>query len=53
MSSRFLLKTVSWLIALTLIVLPVIGVLEGWFAANRWPVRYLQVEAEYTHVSAE
>lgn len=53
MSSRFLLKAVSWLIALTLIVLPVIGVLEGWFAANRWPVRYLQVEAEYTHVSAE
>lgn len=53
MSSRFVLKSVAWLIALTLVVLPVIGVLEGWFAANRWPVRYLQVEAEYTHVSAE
>ncbi|MDE1885969.1 MAG: cell division protein FtsQ/DivIB [Xanthomonadaceae bacterium] len=53
MSNRILLKTVSWLIALTLVALPVIGVLEGWFAANRWPVRYLQVEAEYNHVSAE
>ena len=53
MSHRLLLKSAAWLIALTLIVLPVIGVLEGWFAANRWPVRYLQVEAEYTHVSAE
>lgn len=53
MSHRILLKSVAWLIALTLVVLPVVGVLEGWFAANRWPVRYLQVEAEYTHVSAE
>lgn len=53
MSNRIVLKSVAWLIALTLVVLPVIGVLEGWFAANRWPVRYLQVEAEYTHVSAE
>lgn len=53
MSQRVLLKSVAWLIALILIVLPVIGVLEGWFAVNRWPVRYLQVEAEYNHVSAE
>ena len=53
MSQRIVLKTVSWLIALSLIALPVVGVLEGWFAADRWPVRYLQVEAEYAHVSAE
>ena len=53
MTNRIVLKAVAWLIALTLVVLPVIGVLEGWFAVNRWPVRYLQVEAEYTHVSAE
>lgn len=53
MSNRIVLKSVAWLIALTLVVLPVIGVLEGWFAADRWPVRYLQVEAEYAHVSAE
>ncbi|MBS0558282.1 MAG: cell division protein FtsQ/DivIB [Proteobacteria bacterium] len=53
MSSRFVLKSVAWLIALALVALPVVGVLEGWFATNRWPVRYLQVEAEYNHVSAE
>jgi cell division protein FtsQ len=53
MSHRFVLKTLAWTIALALLALPVVGVLEGWFAVNRWPVRYLQVEAEYTHVSAE
>ena len=53
MSNRFLLKTLAWAIALTLVALPVIGVLNGWFAVERWPVRYLQVEAEYNHVSAE
>jgi len=53
MSSRFVLKTLAWAFALTLVALPVIGVLSGWFAVDRWPVRYLQVEAEYNHVSAE
>jgi len=53
MSSRFLLKSLAWGIALTLVALPVIGVLNGWFASERWPVRYLQVEADYNHVSAE
>ena len=53
MNNRFLLKSLAWAIALTLVALPVIGVLNGWFAVERWPVRYLQVEAEYNHVSAE
>jgi cell division protein FtsQ len=52
-NNRFLLKSIAWAIALTLVALPVIGVLNGWFAVERWPVRYLQVEAEYNHVSAE
>jgi cell division protein FtsQ len=52
-NNRLLLKSVAWAIALTLVALPVIGVLNGWFAVERWPVRYLQVEAEYNHVSAE
>jgi len=52
-NNRFLLKSLAWAIALTLVALPVIGVLNGWFAVERWPVRYLQVEAEYNHVSAE
>jgi cell division protein FtsQ len=53
MNNRLLLKSLAWAIALTLVALPVIGVLNGWFAVERWPVRYLQVEAEYNHVSAE
>jgi cell division protein FtsQ len=53
MSSRFVLKLLAWAIALTLVALPVVGVLNGWFAVDRWPVRYLEVEAEYNHVSAE
>ncbi len=48
-----LLKFLAWMIALVLVALPVVGVLNGWFAVDRWPVRYLQVEAEYNHVSAE
>jgi cell division protein FtsQ len=51
--NRGILKLVAWSIALTIVALPVIGVLNGWFALERWPVRYLQIEADYTHVSAE
>ncbi len=53
MNSRLLLKIIAWTLALCLVALPVVGVLNGWFAVDRWPVRYLQVEAEYGHVSAE
>jgi cell division protein FtsQ len=53
MNGRFVLKLTAWAVALTLVALPVVGVLNGWFAVDRWPVRYLQVEAEYNHVSAE
>jgi cell division protein FtsQ len=53
MSNRVLLKLLAWTIALVLVALPVIGILNGWFATDRWPVKYLQVEAEYNHVSAE
>ena len=53
MTSRLILKTLAWGIAITLVLLPVVGVLNGWFAADRWPVRYLRVDAEFNHVSAE
>lgn len=53
MNSRLILKLTAWAIALTLVALPVVGVLNGWFAADRWPVRYLKVDAEFNHVSAE
>jgi cell division protein FtsQ len=53
MSARLPVTLLAWAIALTIVALPVIGVLNGWFALERWPVRYLQIEADYTHVSAE
>jgi cell division protein FtsQ len=51
--NRRFLKIFAWAIALTLIGLPIIGVLNGWFASDRWPIRNLQVEAEFNHVGAE
>lgn len=51
--NRRVLKIFAWAIALTLVVLPVVGVLNGWFASERWPIRNLQVEAEFNHVGAE
>jgi cell division protein FtsQ len=53
MKSTFLLKLIAWGIALTLVALPIIGVLNGWFANDRWPVTKLDVRAEFNHVSAE
>ena len=34
-------------------MLPVVGLLRGWFTADRWPVTQLTVQAEFDHVSAE
>ena len=47
------LKLFAWAIALALVALPIVGVLNGWFAADRWPVTRLSVQAEFDHVSAE
>jgi cell division protein FtsQ len=52
MKGGITLRIVAWAVALTLVALPVIGVMQGWFAAGRWPIRELTVSAEYRHVSA-
>ena len=46
-------RVLAWMLAITLIALPIVGVLQGWFAADRWPVRQLQVQGELSHVSGE
>lgn len=46
-------RVLAWMLAITLIALPIVGVLQGWFAADRWPVRQLQVHGELTHVSGD
>jgi cell division protein FtsQ len=47
------IRLVAWCLAIALVALPVVGVLRGWFAADRWPVTKLTVQAEFKHVSAE
>lgn len=46
-------RLVAWCLAIALVVLPIVGVLRGWFAAGRWPVTQLTVQAEFRHVSAD
>ena len=47
------IRLVAWCLAIALVVLPIVGVLSGWFAADRWPVTQLTLQAEFKHVSAE
>ena len=53
MRGALILRLTAWAIALTLVALPLVGLLNGWFAADRWPVRQLQIEAEFGHVGTE
>ncbi|MEO8809397.1 MAG: cell division protein FtsQ/DivIB [Rhodanobacter sp.] len=46
-------RLAAWCLAIALLALPVVGLLRGWFAADRWPVTQLTVQAEFKHVSAE
>jgi cell division protein FtsQ len=46
------LRVTAWIVAIALVAVPVVGVLEGWFAAARWPVRELAVHATFRHVSS-
>jgi cell division protein FtsQ len=53
MKSAINMRVIAWLVAIGLIALPIVGVLQGWFAADRWPVRQLQVQGEFVHVNAD
>ena len=46
------IRLAAWCLAIALVTLPVVGLLRGWFAADRWPVTQLTVQAEFKHVSA-
>lgn len=46
-------RLVVWCLVVALLALPVIGVLNGWIAAGRWPITRLTVQAPFRHVSAE
>ncbi|MDN5925445.1 MAG: FtsQ-type POTRA domain-containing protein, partial [Xanthomonadales bacterium] len=51
MKGHNLMRVFGWGIALSVVALPLVGLLQGWFAVDRWPVRSLQVEAQMQHVS--
>ncbi len=44
-------RLIAWCLAIALVALPIVGVLRGWFAAARWPVNHLTVQAEFKHVT--
>ncbi|WEN16154.1 cell division protein FtsQ/DivIB [Rhodanobacter sp. AS-Z3] len=44
-------RLAAWCLAMVLVALPIVGLLRGWFAADRWPVTQLTVQAEFKHVS--
>ena len=46
-----LLRIVAWLLAVSLVALPVAAVLNGWIAGSRWPMRHLVVTGEFRQVS--
>lgn len=46
-------RLLAWGVALTLVALPLVGLLNGWIAVDRWPVRSLHIEAPFQHVGAE
>jgi len=46
-------RLLAWIVALLLALLPIIAVLNGWFAAERWPIEHLRITAEYRRVDAE
>jgi cell division protein FtsQ len=43
----------AWALAIALVVLPVVAVLNGWIAGDRWPMRRLEVSGPFQRVSAE
>ena len=51
--SGFAFRLAAWIAALALVALPIVGLVNGWFAADRWPFRRLEVQAEFSRVSAE
>ena len=47
------IRLIAWCLAIALVALPIVGVLRGWFASERWPVTKLTVQAEFRHLGAD
>ncbi|MBB5014552.1 cell division protein FtsQ/DivIB [Rehaibacterium terrae] len=46
-------RLTAWIVALLMLALPIVAVLNGWIASERWPMRRLQVTGEFRQVDAE
>ena len=46
-----LLRIAAWILAVSLVLLPVAAVLNGWIGGSRWPMRQLVVSGEFRQVS--
>jgi len=46
-------RTLTWLVALTLITLPVIAVVNGWVGSERWPLNTLRIHPAPGQASLE
>jgi cell division protein FtsQ len=45
-----LLRIVAWTLAVALVLLPVVALLNGWVASERWPLRTLRVQGSLRNV---
>ena len=48
-----LVRLLAWMLAIALVAMPVVAVLNGWIAGDRWPMRRLEVSGPFQRVSAE
>jgi cell division protein FtsQ len=46
-------RLLAWALAIALVALPVVAVLNGWIAGDRWPMRRLEVSGPFARVSAD
>ena len=46
-----LLRIAAWVLAVSLVALPIAAVLNGWIAGSRWPMRQLVVTGQFRQVS--
>jgi cell division protein FtsQ len=46
-------RLLAWLLALAVVALPVIALLNGWFASERWPIERMRVNAEFERVDED
>ena len=48
-----LLRILAWTLAVALVVLPVVALLNGWVASDRWPLRTLRVQGTLRNVDEQ